>query len=210
MPESPEQQYQRVAESSVDRRAELLVAATSVIARRGYAATRFQDVAAEADVAVGTLQHHFGTRRRMLTEALQLWIDQIDQQIEMLHEGEGDAWQRLQQLLAFNCTRLGERTESWRMWLDFTGAAIKDRELRGSTTRSRLRWREGIAEAIRDGADGGVFNPVLPPEDIADVLAALLDGTALQIFAMDSDVSGAEISERVMGVAHSLLRPTVG
>ncbi|MGI9187869.1 MAG: TetR family transcriptional regulator, partial [Gaiellales bacterium] len=43
-----------VTESTADRRAELLAATTRVIARRGYVGTRFQDVAEEAGVAVGT------------------------------------------------------------------------------------------------------------------------------------------------------------
>ncbi len=192
-----------------DRRTELLNAAIRVIARRGYAETRFQDVALEAGVAVGTLQHHFGTRRRLLGEALQVWTDEMDAMIDALRFGEGDAWQRLQALLTTNCTRLGQRTDSWHMWLDFTGAAIKDRELRGTSSRSMRHWREGIAAAVREGAAAGVLEPVLPAEDVADVLTALLDGTALQIYAMDSDVSGAEITERTMLVARALLRPTV-
>ena len=57
----------QVAEQAADRRAELLAAVARVIARRGYAGTRFQDVAEEAGVAVGTLQPNFGTRTRMLS-----------------------------------------------------------------------------------------------------------------------------------------------
>ena len=94
------------------------------------------------------------------------------------------------------------------MWLDFTGAALKDRELRGTTYRSMLRWREQIADTIREGEQLGEFAPALSPEDIADVLSGVLDGMALQVFAMDSDISGAEVCERVITVAKRLLLPT--
>lgn len=202
-------QTANAVDAGLDRRAELLAAATRVIARRGYAETRFQDVAEEAGVAVGTLQHHFGTRRRMLTEALEHWLDDdTDAAVEALRGSEGDAWTRLEQHLRASCERLGRRTETWLMWLDFTGAAIKDRELRGSTSRSLVRWREAIASNIREGVDEGTFNPVLPAADVAEILTAVLDGTALQIYAMDSDVSGAEISERTLLVARRLLRPS--
>ena len=195
-------------EVSAERRADLLAATTRVIARRGYAGTRFQDVADEAGVAVGTLQHHFGTRSRMLSEALVQWIDDIDQQVKILKNGEGTPWSRLEGLLTYTSIRIGERHDSWRMWLDFTGAALKDRELRGTTYRSMLRWREQIAETIREGEQLGEFAPALSPEDIADVLSGVLDGMALQVFAMDSDVSGAEVCERVVTVAKRLLLPT--
>ena len=71
-----------------------------------------------------------------------------------------------------------------------------------------LRWREQIAETIREGEQSGEFAPALSPEDIADVLSGVLDGMALQVFAMDSDVSGAEVCERVITVAKRLLLPT--
>jgi TetR/AcrR family fatty acid metabolism transcriptional regulator len=189
------------------RRAELIAAAVRVIARRGYAETRFQDVAVEAGVAVGTLQHHFGTRRRMLTEALDAWIDEADEQFVGLKTGVGDPWQRLQVLLLYHGTRLGERVDAWRMWLDFTTAAIKDDELRGSTARSMERWRGALSDIIDQGVHDGVFDPVLAAADVADALAAFLDGTALQVYGMDSDMSGSEINDRLLRVAEALVRP---
>ena len=197
----------RAAAPGTDRRAELLAAVVRVIARRGYADTRFQDVADEAGVAVGTLQHHFGTRRRMLLEALQTWIDETDAQVEVLRTGQGDPWERLQVLLVYLGTRLGERVDSWRMWLDFLGAALLDPELRGSGRRSNLRWITAIADVMREGAEAGVFDPVLPPEEAADVLGALFDGIALQVYALDSDASGSELVDRLIHTAEALLRP---
>lgn len=208
MPNSRISVGQVASEVSAERRADLLAATTRVIARRGYAGTRFQDVAEEAGVAVGTLQHHFGTRSRMLSEALVQWIKDIDEQVEILKQGPGTPWSRLEALLTYTSIRIGERHDSWRMWLDFTGAALKDRELRGTTYRSMLRWREQIAETIREGEQLGEFVPALSPEDIADVLSGVLDGMALQVFAMDSDVSGAEVCQRVVTVAERLLLPT--
>ncbi len=191
-----------------ERRAALLAAVLRVIARRGYADTRFQDVADEAGVAIGTLQHHFGTRRRMLLEALQTWIDETDEQVEVLRTGRGDPWERLQVLLVYLGTRLGERVDSWRMWLDFLGAALRDPELRGSGRRSNLRWGEAITEVIREGEASGVFDPVLPTDEAADVLGALFDGIALQVYALESDASGSELVDRLIHTAEALLRPT--
>ncbi len=193
--------------AGVDRRADLISAVVRVIARRGYADTRFQDVADEAGVAVGTLQHHFGTRRRMLLEALQSWIDETDAEVKVLRTGQGDPWERLQMLLVYLGTRLGERVDSWRMWLDFLGAALRDPELRGSGRRSNLRWITSMAEVVREGEEAGVFEPVLPAEEVADVLGALFDGIALQIYSLDSDASGSELVERLIRTAEALLRP---
>ena len=194
-------------EHAAERRAELLAAVARVIARRGYAGTRFQDVAEEAGVAVGTLQHHFGTRSRMLSEALEQWVDEVDAQLLVLRESGADPWTRLEGILTYVGARIGERSESWRMWLDFVGAALKDADLRRSAARSQQRWQEAFAQTIREGVDAGAFDPAVPADEAAGILSALLDGLGLQVFAMDSDVSGAEATARLVDAARELVRP---
>lgn len=196
-----------LSETVADRRAELLAATTRVIARRGYAGTRFQDVAEEAGVAVGTLQHHFGTRSRMLSEALEQWIDDVDERLVQLRATEGDAWDRLHTILVYVATRIGERNESWRMFLDFTGEALKDPELRRSAALSQERWLDGFRQTIREGIDEGTFAPVVDGDAAAAILSGLTDGLALQVFAMDSDISGAEATAWLVDTARVLVRP---
>ena len=43
--------------------------------------------------------------------------------------------------------------------------------------------------------------------EIAEILSALFDGFPLQVFAMESDISGAEATARLLDVARALLRP---
>jgi len=196
-----------INDASAERRAELLAATTRVIARRGYAGTRFQDVAEEAGVAVGTLQHHFGTRSRMLSEALEQWMDDVDERLVELRRTEGDAWDRLHTILVYVATRIGERNDSWRMFLDFAGEALKDPELRRSAALSQERWLDAFRQTIREGIEEGTFAPVVEGDEAAAILAGLIDGLALQVFAMDSDISGAEATAWLVDTARVLVRP---
>jgi AcrR family transcriptional regulator len=143
----------------------------------------------------------------MLSEALEQWVDDIDAQLVILRTGSGDAWERLQALLIYIGSRIGERSESWRMWLDFAGAALKDPELRRYAARSQQRWVAAIADTVTEGDAAGVFVPVIPATEIAEILSALFDGFPLQVFAMESDISGAEATARLIDVARALLRP---
>src|SRR5688572_9201006 len=78
-----------------ERRPQILRAATRVIAQRGFAATRLSDVAHEAGLSVGTLQHYFGSReavlaaafRHMQAASLRRWYATV--------EGEPDPWRRI-------------------------------------------------------------------------------------------------------------------
>ena len=89
---------------------------------------------------------------------------------------------------------------------DFAGAALKDRELRRSASRSQQRWEDAFSDTIAEGVDAGLFDPVVPADEVAGILSALLDGLGLQVFAMESDMSGAEATARLIDSARVLLR----
>jgi TetR/AcrR family transcriptional regulator, fatty acid metabolism regulator protein len=55
-----------VAEQTVDRRRELLDAAATVFARKGFHASRVGDIAEEAGVAHGLLYHYFRSKEEVL------------------------------------------------------------------------------------------------------------------------------------------------
>ena len=52
-----------------DRRDEVLAAAATVMARMGFERMRLRDVATEAGVSIGLLQHYFETREQLGREA---------------------------------------------------------------------------------------------------------------------------------------------
>jgi hypothetical protein len=143
----------------------------------------------------------------MLLEAIGLWVDEIDRDALRVADGTGSPWTRLHAVLAGMATRIGARETNWAMWIDFSSAAAKDPELRGAATRSLDRWRTALVDLVREGERDGVLDPVMEAEAVAEVLMALFDGIALQVFTADSDVSGAELEARVLGTARALLRP---
>ncbi|WP_181784190.1 TetR/AcrR family transcriptional regulator [Pseudonocardia pini] len=54
----------------IDKRSAILVAATTVFARAGYAQAGVDEIAAEAGVAKATVYSHFGDKQNLLREAL--------------------------------------------------------------------------------------------------------------------------------------------
>ena len=52
-------------ERKIDRRDEILAAAATVMARMGFERMRLRDVATEAGVSIGLLQHYFETREQL-------------------------------------------------------------------------------------------------------------------------------------------------
>ena len=79
---------------------------------------------------------------------------------------------------------------------------------RGSpTTRERLdrRWREAIADIVREGQANGEFGPA-DADDVALLLGALMDGFAIQLALGDPAVTADTVKRHCLGLAEARLR----
>src|SRR5271155_1332854 len=65
---APQNRFDRRREKT---RADLLGAALRVISRKGFHATRIADIAAEADVGLGTFYLHFKTKNEIFIELIE-------------------------------------------------------------------------------------------------------------------------------------------
>ncbi|WP_120004843.1 TetR/AcrR family transcriptional regulator [Nesterenkonia muleiensis] len=163
----------RIRRAGGPRRTVVLGQVVDVLADRGFAATRFQDVSAASGVAVSTLQGYFGSREDMLIEAL---TGATSGEVTALHElaaGFGDPWQ---QLVALIDRGLFTSARTWRMLMEFWTAAAHDSELREHAAALAEQYREPFVEALRRGVDAGAFEPRFNSAAIVDVVVATMDG----------------------------------
>lgn len=152
-----------------------------MISERGYDGTRLADVARAAGVSVGTVQHYFHTRSRLLMEtfayeterAVERWLGAAEREVE------GDGWAQALALIdvVFNQRSFRER---WTRWLEFWAAASRDPVLRRDMGEIWEHWRAPLRRAIEAGVASGSFSPRMPIEDVVDRTIAIFDGLALQ------------------------------
>jgi AcrR family transcriptional regulator len=195
------------------RRPEILDATARVIAGRGVTGLRLADVAAEAGVSIGTIQHYFGTRQRLLKEAFAFETQRsVDRWLSAAHNGSS-AWV---QLLALVDVILDPPTfrERWTRWLQFWAAYVRDPTLRRAVGATYDHWRAPFKRAIDTGIDSGEFEPALPLDVVVDRTLALLDGLALQVLLEAPGMSLERIRELLveslaadLGVAQSDQKP---
>ena len=143
------------------RRAQVLEQVVEVLSERGYAATRFTDVAKASGVAVSTLQSYFGSREDMLVEALQ-----------NATSGE-DPWQ---QLVALVDRGLSTPVPTWRMLMEFWTAAAHDAELRAHAAVLAEQYRQPFMETVQRGVQAGSFSLRFEATAVVDVAVAAMDG----------------------------------
>jgi AcrR family transcriptional regulator len=179
------------------RRPELLAAAAAVIRRRGIASARVADVAEEAGVSAASVLYYFASKAELLKEALTYAEERYYEELHEELAGMDSARDRLALLATWGT---GEGDYDAVLWMELWALALRDLELAATRAELDRRWRGTIAEVVRYGQDRGEFGPA-DPDELALMLAALLDGLAVQIALRDEDVTPARVRELVLELA---------
>src|ERR671920_1662686 len=184
------------------RRTQMLEAAMEVIADRGLCETRIADVADRAGLSPALVVYYFGSKETLLTEALAYAEDIF--YIEAFREltGIGGASKRLVRLIELACPPVVRREsdEYWTLWVELWSRALRNDEAARKREALERRWRNTIAEVVREGQRSGEFGPC-DPERFATYLSALMDGLALQVLLKDSSVDGEMMNKMCLDAA---------
>ncbi len=171
------------------RRPELLAAAAAVIRRRGIASARVADVAEEAGVSAPAVLYYFASKAELLKEALTYAEERYYEELHEELTGMDSARERLALLATWGT---GEGDYDAVLWMELWALALRDPELAATRAELDRRWRGTIAAVVRYGQDHGEFGPA-DPDELALLLAALLDGLAVQIALRDEDVTPSRV-----------------
>jgi AcrR family transcriptional regulator len=175
----------------------MLAAAASVIRRRGLENARVADIAEEAGTSAPSVLYYFASKAELLKEALSSAEERFYETLEIELERLEGARERLLLIVRSSC---GEGDYDAALWMELWARALRDPEL--AATRAELdgRWRRAIAEVVRYGQERGEFGPA-DPEEFAVLLAALLDGLAVQIALRDMEVTPERVRELALRLA---------
>lgn len=176
-----------------------------MIARRGVTGLRLSDVAEEAGLSVGSIQHYFGRRDRLLVQVFAYETDRAFERWLSSSDGRADAWGRLVALVDIVLDPSTFR-ERWTRWLQFWAAYARDPKLRQSLGKSYEMWRLPFRRAFEEGIESGEFRVEVPIETLVDRAVALFDGLVLQVLL---EAPGSSL-ERARGLFLDSLRAEVG
>jgi AcrR family transcriptional regulator len=159
------------------RRPAILAAAAEVIRERGLSDTRVADVAERAGTSAPAVLYWFASKGELLSVALTAAEENFYQQLDERLAELDSARERIVALIE-SATGTGDYDAA--LWIDLWAKALRDEELAAIREQLDERWRGTIATIVRDGQEGGEFGPT-DPDQLALLLASLLDGFAVQI-----------------------------
>ncbi len=157
---------------SAERIPQILQAALRVFARKGFVATRMQDIAAEADLSVGILYHYFENKEALVGALLEEFFLPDLTRLEQLSQGQGSARERLWQYVAAD-------------WFAEADLAPLSLELRTLSERYPIihaqlqdyerRYLEILTEMVAMAMTSGELRPA-DPQVVALTLLSWYDG----------------------------------
>ena len=186
------------------RKPQLLAAAAEVIGERGFGSTRVADVAERAGTSPPAVIYWFGSKDELLTSALTFDEDRFDGAVTERLAGLEHPRDRLRALIEacaaeYDC----------RLWIELWGRALRDRGAAVARQRLDDRWRDRIAEVVRAGQELGEFAGE-DGEDVAAIIASLLDGLAVQATLGDSGITPERMRDLAFSAAEPLLDCELG
>ncbi|NMM43351.1 TetR family transcriptional regulator [Rhodospirillaceae bacterium KN72] len=186
--------------TSEERRAELVDAGLTCMARGGIQEFTVDKICAEAGVSRGLITHHFGSMNGLLAAVYARMYETTTPQIASLDGYET----RLAALIdAFFAPDVFNR-KVMNIWLTLWGEISNNPTLRDEHRREYSRYVDDVAGLVAEAADAR--GRTVDARGLARALICLVDGLGLQ-YCIDPDSMPPEDAK---AACRSLLEPSIG
>ena len=198
------------------RRDQMLAAASTLIAERGFSDTRIADVAKRVGASPALVIYYFGTKDSLLTEALRWSERSFYAAAEEMLKSTEKLRDRLEILVEWTLVadKQQDLTGDWGLWFDLWAQAFRHPEVKKDRAELDAQWRDLIARIVQEGVDKGEVEKV-DVQDFAIMWGSLLDGLVVQVSLDDPVVNVAlarrialEMAEKELGLSASRPRRT--
>ena len=193
------------------RRDQMLSAAATLIAERGFSDTRIADVAERVGASPALVIYYFGTKDSLLTEALRWSERSFYVATEEMLRSTDKLRDRLEILVEW--TLVADKTDAhsgdWGLWFDLWAQAFRHPAVKKDRAELDHQWRDLLARVVQAGIDDGEIGQV-DVETFAIMWGSLLDGLVDQVALDDPVVTGERARTVALEVAYKELGLVAG
>lgn len=162
-----------------DRKQAIAEAVLAITARHGLDAVSVRDVATEARVSVGLVQHYFRTKDEMLLFACSYMIERAQARTQALFNSlpeSQSARSMLRGLFEQMLPLTEERRVAIRVWIAFLARAVVEPELEVFMRQTHMDTHRFIAAQICQGQYTGEVDDSIDPERATTAIFMLVEG----------------------------------
>jgi AcrR family transcriptional regulator len=184
------------------RRDQMLAAAATLIAERGFGDTRIADVAQRVGASPALVIYYFGTKDSLLTEALRWSERSFYAATEEMLRTTPTIRRRLETLVEWTLVSdvQASLTSDWGLWFDLWAQAFRKPEVKKDRAELDAQWRDLIARVVRSAIDDGEIDDI-DVDSFSIMWASLLDGLVVQVALEDPVVDLGRARQVALDVA---------
>lgn len=172
----------RTKEEAEITRRNLLAAALEVFSRKGYSATRVEDIAMQANVTTGAIYHHFGGKSELYIALIEDSSAKANQLAQQVIEEGGTPATILRRLLV-RLFEFAEEDKEYRavveLFLNMTEISPEVSLINQQILESRRLLVQFFSNLIQEGIVEGEFHSRVSPETAALTLVGFMNGMGL-------------------------------
>jgi AcrR family transcriptional regulator len=179
------------------RRDQMLAAASTLIAERGFHDTRIADVAKRVGASPALVIYYFGTKDSLLTEALRWSERSFYAATEDMLRSTDKLRDRLEILVEWTLVadRQQDLSGDWGLWFDLWAQAFRHPEVKKDRAELDAQWRNLIARIVQDAVDSDEIEKV-DVQEFAIMWGSLLDGLVVQV-SLDDPVVDVRLARKI-------------
>lgn len=192
------------APGALDRRRRLLECALAVFNRRGYAASRVDDICTEAGISRATFYRYFESREEVFDALIDLMATEVLDSASHLGAVTPDADGKA--TLTHWIADLVAITERWGAFVDEVNAPrVSNQEARERAVVLTSRFADVLSDRFAEGGVSGVDTKIA-----ALAIIAMTERTAHQVRTWDVDIDSAAMVDSLATLAIKMLHPMAG
>jgi AcrR family transcriptional regulator len=181
-----------------DTKARLLDGALAVLATRGLAGTTSREIAAASGVNLAGITYHFGSKDRLIMEALMTTIRRwLAPALEVLKQNT-DPVSRMVGAVDALQTSFDRARDLLPLYVEALAQAAREPRLRRAVTELYAELRTFLTTQIRELRSTGFLPQWVDPEQMALLLVASADGLALHAAVEPAAVDHRAVAPQVI------------
>lgn len=167
---------------SVERKAQILAAASSIFLKKGFDAARMEEIAAGAGLSIGGVYWYYKTKDEVILDLMDSITNTDLDDLHALLDAPGPVIERLKGYVHASVPPTAKLSP---LFHEFYGLGGRDPHVRSRLQVYFRAYRQVIAALLAQGVARGEFRP-LDVERLATLFAALYEGM-LEMAMLDPD-----------------------